>query len=258
MACTDGANYDLKEEVRAYWSERSRAYDLSAGHRIAPGPEAAAWAHEIRERLGDRPLRVLELACGTGEITEVLQALGHDVTALDFSEAMLARAKAKHTGKARLRFTLTAAEATMEPDGAFDAVVCRHLVWTLTDPDAAVAEWRRVLKPCGTLLIFDGNWARPTGAGRVAQAAIKLLDRWLGGDGTPHAGTPRCHHDPAPIRRGVDAEGTLNPTDPSGVQRLPNGLALTHRGRPAKRRADPGQAADACIRSFWTCCVCSP
>lgn len=186
-------NYDLREEVRAYWSERSRTYDLSAGHRVAPGAEAAAWAREIRERLGDRPLRVLELACGTGEITGVLQGLGHDVTALDFSEDMLARAKAKHAGRPRLRFTLAAAENIMEPDGAFDAVVCRHLVWTLTDPAAAFREWRRVLKPGGTLLVFDGNWARPTGTGRVARGAIALLDRWLGEDGTHHAGMPERH-----------------------------------------------------------------
>jgi hypothetical protein len=53
-------------------------YDLSAGHRIAPGAEAKAWAAEIAERLGTRPLRVLELACGTGEITGVLHGLGHE------------------------------------------------------------------------------------------------------------------------------------------------------------------------------------
>lgn len=210
MPYTDGGNYDLKEEVRAYWSERSRTYDLSAGHRIAPGAEAAAWAREIRERLGDRPLRVLELACGTGEVTGVLHALGHDVTALDFSEDMLSRAKAKHAGKARLRFTLAAAEATMEPDGAFDAVVCRHLVWTLTNPMAAFAEWRRVLKPGGILLVFDGNWAHPTGKGRFAREAVAFLDRWLGDDGTHHAGMPE-HHDAImsrlPFGDGLKPEG---------------------------------------------------
>ena len=140
-------NFDLKEEIRAYWGERSKTYDLSAGHRIAEGAEAAAWAEEFRQRLGDAPLNVLELGCGTGEITGVLHGLGHHVTALDFSEAMLARARSKHAGKPRLHFVLADAGNTMEPDGHFDAVVCRNLVWTLTEPMAAFGEWRRVLKP---------------------------------------------------------------------------------------------------------------
>lgn len=187
-------NFDLKEEIRAYWSERSATFDLAAGHRIRPGVEAGAWAREIGARLGERSLRVLELACGTGEVTGVLHGLGHEVTALDFSEAMLARAKAKHRGKPRLAFALADAERlVMEPDHRYDAVVCRHLVWTLTDPDAALREWRRVLKPGGTLLVFDGDWAKPSPTGRLAQAAIGLIDRWLGDDGTHHAGMADRH-----------------------------------------------------------------
>lgn len=186
-------NFDLKEEIRSYWTERSRTYDLSAGHRIAPGAEAEAWANEIARHLGPEPTRILELGCGTGEITGVLHGLGHEVTALDFSEAMLDRARAKHAGKPRLSFVLADAANTMVPDGTYDAVVCRHLVWTLTDPEAAFAEWRRILKPNGLLLIFDGDWARPTTVGRVAMAAIRTLDRILGDDGSHHCGMTDRH-----------------------------------------------------------------
>lgn len=44
----DGANFDLKEEIRNYWSKRSETFDLAFGHRIAPGPEADAWQKPIR------------------------------------------------------------------------------------------------------------------------------------------------------------------------------------------------------------------
>ncbi|WP_182086521.1 class I SAM-dependent methyltransferase [Aureimonas sp. ME7] len=186
-------NFDLKEDIRDYWSERSETFDLSAGHRIAPGAEAEAWAAEIGARLGPAPLRILELACGTGEITGVLHALGHEIVALDFSEAMLARAQAKHAGQTRLRFTLADAERTMEAGGAFDAVVCRHLVWTLTDPAGAFREWRRVLRPGGTLLVFDGDWARVTGAGRLARIGVRAIDRWRGEDGTHRDGMADRH-----------------------------------------------------------------
>ncbi len=178
------SNSHLKEDIRDYWSRRSKTFDLAFGHRIPPGPEFDAWADAIRARLGPEPCRVLELACGTGEVTRLLLYLGHDVTALDFSEAMLAVARGKHAGAKGLRFLLADAENPMEPDESYDAIVCRHLVWTLTTPERAFAEWFRMLKPGGMLLFFDGDWAAPTRLGRLASSAIAVLDRFIGTD--PH------------------------------------------------------------------------
>ncbi|MGV1757416.1 class I SAM-dependent methyltransferase [Rhizobium sp. A22-96] len=178
----DGANFHLKEEIRDYWSKRSETFDLAFGHRIAPGPEADAWQKPIRAALGSQPKRVLELACGTGEVTRLIHDLGHEVTALDFSEAMLAVARKKHAGKPRLRFLLADAEQTMEPDAAYDAIVCRHLVWTLTQPEETFREWLRLLKPGGRLVIFDGDWAKPKPSGQIARLLISLIDRFVGAD----------------------------------------------------------------------------
>lgn len=171
------SNFSLKEEIRSYWSDRAPTFDRDVQHRIAAGPQFDAWAREIRERLGAAPLRVLELASGTGEVTRVLTGLGHEVTGLDFSPAMLELARAKHRDNPRARFVLADAENTMEPDGFYDAVVCRHLVWTLTDPHAALADWHRVLKPGGHLLIFDGDWVRQGLVGRLAAWLIARLQQ---------------------------------------------------------------------------------
>lgn len=182
MTISGSANFGLKEEIRDYWSKRAETFDRAFGHHIPEGPEFEAWAGAIRDHLGPEPRRVLDLACGTGEITKLLLALGHEVTALDFSEAMLAVARREHAGQERLHFRLGDAENTMEPDGAYGAVVCRHLVWTLTEPDKAFADWHRVLKPGGTLLFFDGDWARFSPFGRAAASAIALIDRLSGAD----------------------------------------------------------------------------
>ncbi len=175
-------NFDLKEEIRSYWSKRAQTFDLAFGHFIAPGPEARAWQKPIRDTLGAKPLRVLELACGTGEVTRLIHDLDHDVTALDFSETMLEVARAKHEGKERLRFILADAENTMEPDAAYDAIVCRHLVWTLTVPQEAFREWLRLLKPGGRLLVYDGDWAAPSPTGRLFAWLVSLIDRMQGAD----------------------------------------------------------------------------
>lgn len=176
-------NHHLKEEIRDYWSNRAETFDRAFGHHIPEGPEFDAWAEAIRSHIGPEPRRVLELACGTGEVTKLLLALGHEVTALDFSETMLSVAKRKHSGQ-RVRFLLADAEHPMEPDETYDAIICRHLVWTLVEPETAFAQWHRMLKPGGQLLVFDGNWAKPTAIGRLASGAIRIIDRLT--DVDPH------------------------------------------------------------------------
>lgn len=177
-----GENFHLKEQIRAYWSERAKTFDRAFGHGIFSDHEFHAWQEPIRTTLGTSPLRVLELACGTGEVTKLIHDLGHDVTALDFSEAMLEVARAKHACKRRLRFLLADAENTMEPDQSYDAIVCRHLVWTLTEPEKTFREWRRLLKSGGKLLIYDGDWAKPTPIGKIAAVLVAAIDRFVGAD----------------------------------------------------------------------------
>ncbi|KXF75161.1 SAM-dependent methyltransferase [Paramesorhizobium deserti] len=207
----DIRNHDLKEDIREYWSKRSRTFDLAFGHRIPPGSELDAWAAAVRDAIGAAPQKVLELACGTGEVTKVLLSLGHEVTALDFSEAMLDVARAKHAGNERVRFILADAERTMEPHETYDAVICRHLVWTLTEPEQALADWFRVLKPGGRLLVFDGDWAKLTPVGKLASLAVRVLERFIGQD---------PHYDGAMSERHADIMKRLPFGDGLTVERL--------------------------------------
>jgi len=63
-------------------------------------------------------------------------------------------------------------------------VVCRHLVWTLTDPESALRDWARVLKPGGVLVVFDGDFVNQPWQGRLAKRGMTLLGRWS--KATPH------------------------------------------------------------------------
>jgi ubiquinone/menaquinone biosynthesis C-methylase UbiE len=171
------SNYSLKEEIRAYWSKRSGTFDLSWGHGIRTEGELSCWASIFADhgKIGPKS-RVLELASGTGEVTRVLLRLGCDIDAIDLCEPMIARAKSKHAG-ARVRFHLGDAENTMMPSAAYDAVVSRHLVWTLTDPAAALADWFRVLRPGGRIVIVDGDWVTSTRKSRFFRTLAAFLDR---------------------------------------------------------------------------------
>jgi ubiquinone/menaquinone biosynthesis C-methylase UbiE len=169
------SNRDLRDEIREYWSARAVTFDQDPGHKIAAGAERAAWMALFRRHLGGAEgRRLLDLASGTGEIALLCHELGYRVTGLDWAEPMLERARAKLAAVgAPVTFVQADAERTMLPTASQDVIVTRHLVWTLVDPQAAFAEWFRVLTPGGKLLIVDGDF--------VTQSWIRsLLARILG------------------------------------------------------------------------------
>lgn len=152
-------NFDLKEQIRDYWSARADSFDDSFSHQITDGVELDTWKAIYADLLGRDEKHILDLGCGTGEVSKVLLASGHRVTGLDFSDAMLAKARAKHADKGdRSTFLSGDVEMTLQPAAKYDAVTCRHVVWTLLEPQRALEDWFRVLKPGGHLVIFDGNF----------------------------------------------------------------------------------------------------
>ncbi|WP_163270227.1 class I SAM-dependent methyltransferase [Chelativorans alearense] len=173
---TGQSNYSLREEIRDYWSVRAETFDLSVGHEIFSEEERAAWHRLFLKHLGPgEGRRALDLACGTGVISHLMHELGFSVVGLDWSEPMLARARAKAVERGSgIRFLLGDAERTLEEKESYDVIVTRHLVWTLVDPQAAFAEWFSLLKPGGRLLIVDGDFVTETWAGRLRKAIEKL------------------------------------------------------------------------------------
>lgn len=98
---------------------------------------------------------MLDVATGTGFVALLLTELGHEVTGVDASEPMLARARAKAAeGGVAVTFVEGVTEKLPFADASFDAVTARHFIWTVLEPERAFAEWRRVLAP-GGLLIAD-------------------------------------------------------------------------------------------------------
>lgn len=61
-SATAGSIHDLKEAIRAYWSDRAGTFDRAFGHGIFSEHEFRAWQEPIRQTLGAEPLQVLELA----------------------------------------------------------------------------------------------------------------------------------------------------------------------------------------------------
>lgn len=169
----------IKEIISQRWDYSSDAYDSHHGHGIKSAEEREAWKTLLNGVLGERSLSVLDVGCGTGEISLLLAEMGHAVTGLDLSEKMLARArlKAESMGHA---VTLKNGDAENPPfaEGSFDIVINRHVLWTLPNPHAAARSWNRVLKPGGKAVIIDGIWndgSLETRMRRLVSNALAIL-----------------------------------------------------------------------------------
>lgn len=179
---------DVQDSIREFWDADAHTYDATKSHAVSDPLEAAAWRQALREALPEPGATVLDAGAGTGALALLAAELGYEVTALDLSPGMLARAeaKAKERGlQGRMRFVL--GSATEPPGGPFDAVMERHVLWTILDPVAALRAWREV---AGRLVLFEGVWGQTGLVRRAADLAAEGLRKLLR--------TPPDHHAPYP------------------------------------------------------------
>lgn len=106
-------------------------------------------------------VKVIDIGCGTGWISRELAKMLPDseVVGIDFSEKMVERAKQltskdKHDYK-NLSFKVADTEDIPYPSDYFDYAICSATVSFLTDPDKALREIERILKPGGRLYVAD-------------------------------------------------------------------------------------------------------
>jgi len=98
--------------------------------------------------------RALDAACGTGRHAARLVASGHRTVGVDRSAAMLAIARRK-VPQADFRI----GDLTRLPleDGSVDVAVCALALTHLPDPEPAIAELARVVRPDGTIVLADAH-----------------------------------------------------------------------------------------------------
>jgi SAM-dependent methyltransferase len=150
-------------------------YDLWAGTYDRPGNAAfdldEPWLKELVDPLP--PGDVLDAACGTGRYSAVLAGRGHRVVGVDSSPGMLARARERVPGG---DFRLGDLARLPVADDAADLVVCGLALTHVSDLGPVLAEFARVLRPGGHVVLCD---VHPESVARGSIPALR------GPDGRP-------------------------------------------------------------------------
>lgn len=100
---------------------------------------------------------LIDVACGPGVVTAAIASRAASVTAFDATEAMLAKARARcaKAGLSNVAFKSGNAESLPFEDARFDGVVTRLAIHHFADPQRALGEMFRVLRPGGVAVIVD-------------------------------------------------------------------------------------------------------
>lgn len=132
---------------KAFWNKWASRYDRTmSGSRNTYD----FIIREIKKTL-NRDMTVLELACGTGLVSERIAGSVKMLEATDFSEDMIRKAKEK-AHSCRLHFSVQDATTLPYAPETFDAVIISNALHVMPSPDKALSEIARVLKSSGILI----------------------------------------------------------------------------------------------------------
>lgn len=150
---------DLGDQQRGYWSAR-------ASSNLPPRSVSIAdpWQRDLEIAFITSHLTasdsVLEVGCGNGEMSRKLHGQVSSLTAIDFSAAMVERARIDTPLEVGIDFRQGDATRLAAADSTFDAVVCSRVLINMPTrhlQERAVSEFHRVLRPGGRLILLEGR-----------------------------------------------------------------------------------------------------
>ncbi len=135
----------------------ARSYDLN--NRVHSLWRDQAWRRHAVKRAGVKPTdEVLDVACGTGDLTMAFARAGAArVVGADFTREMLDIAEHKKPARSADTITYVEADAQQLPfdDASFDVVSIAFGIRNVQEPERAISEFARVLRPGGRLVILE-------------------------------------------------------------------------------------------------------
>ncbi len=160
------------------WNLEAATFDKEPDHGLFDPVTREAWRELLQQWLPTTSSLVLDVGCGTGSLSVLVAEAGHKVVGIDFSPNMieLAVTKAKQIAQ-EIAFQVMDAAHPQFPVQSFDVVMCRHVLWTLPEPEKVPQRWMELLRSGGRLILIEGYWM--TGAGLRASQITQMLSTSL-------------------------------------------------------------------------------
>ena len=214
------------EGVRKMFDRIAPVYD--AMNRLMTAGLDRRWRRETAAAVVRPGDRVLDVCCGTGDLALAAAEAGGKVTGLDFSEAMLERARRKEPA---IEWVSGDALALPFADDSFEAVTIGFGLRNLADAEHGLVELRRVLSPGGRVAILEIT--RPRGV--LAPFYRFWFDGVIPLAGKVLPGGSAYSYLPASVRRFPDPQGLAKLMDEAGFEEIrwrlfAGGIVALHTG----------------------------
>jgi SAM-dependent methyltransferase len=172
---------DFRAQSRKNWGEQAEKWEARREELRTASMPVSAWMIDVLDLQPGQ--RLLELAAGTGDTGLLAAELiepGGELISSDFSPEMLqvAQRRAEELSVRNVRFKQIDAATSIDVEaGSIDGVLCRWGYMLMADPENALRETRRVLRPGGRLAL--AAWAGPDENPWSALPARELVSRGL-------------------------------------------------------------------------------
>ncbi|KFF59357.1 ubiquinone biosynthesis methyltransferase UbiE [Cryobacterium sp. MLB-32] len=141
-------------QVAAMFDEVAAHYDRT--NAVLSMGNATLWRIATTRAVGPKAgERILDIAAGTGTSSAALTRTGARVVAADFSEGMIEVGRQRHADNSNIEFVQADATALPFADDEFDAVTISFGLRNVVEPQKALAEFYRVTKPGGRVVICE-------------------------------------------------------------------------------------------------------
>ena len=119
---------------------------------------------------------ILDLACGTGELAKLLleQNPQQQITGVDISESMLEIAHNKLDTYSNVSLLRASVTSLPFDNDSFDLIICANAFHYFENPELALTEMKRVLKPKGEVIILD--WCRDYWVFKLCDLVFRFID----------------------------------------------------------------------------------
>lgn len=164
---------DIESRIMRYWTARSHDFGTVRKNELGSAM-GRRWQEELQSHLPEGSgLRILDIGTGTGFFAILMARLGHRVTGIDLTPAMLIEAHALAEAlNLDVDFLEMNAQTLDFQDESFDVILSRNLTWTLPEPVKAYQEWYRVLKKGGILMNYDADYAANVRSASTQNCAV--------------------------------------------------------------------------------------